>query len=360
MQMGNVIKKMVCLSVLICFFGTFVTPDLLAQTLYRGDLGAGEYGSESEGVGRALGGAAGMAGGFWAGTTIAGSILAAGGAGLAGLPGIIVSACVVCGLGIVGSKLGSHLGSWADRQLGPEMTWTLFGASIGAFAALMLLPALPWAGALAPLIKVLAGGVAGGLLARMFAPQLQAHATPRLIYAGLGGFTGGLAFGIPGALAGILGGYVLGGVFDRNFFSTPGRTLGEEFGLSGMFDSLGGVGNWIKNRALDVKDWVSNNTSGFSRRARDFFDTDGYYQAAYTQYPNDYYYEPAQTYNTYKDTSGGYKDYSGYGAEPAKTFDAYQLSYGELLDAMRNGTRDQQEQALKVYQQKYGAFQGVR
>lgn len=343
MARTSIFRRLTCLIVLVAFFGTFVAPEAFAGSNYSGYNKNG-----NEGVGRALGGAAGLAAGAFGGTALAASITAAAGGALVGIPGIIVTSCVVAGLGLVGAKLGSHAGGWVDKTLGPDMTWTIFGASAGALLALMFLPLGPVAGAMAPFLKVAIGGLVGGVLGKLFAPKLQSVATPKLIFAGLGGLVGGLGFGIPGALAGVAGGYVLGGMFDKSFFSQPGRSLTQDLGVDGLFGGFGNIANWFKRRGDDVQDWVQNNGRRFQDRMYGNSYDDSYYNTC-----RDYGYDKGWGYENdehYKHDEYGWSSqtgqndyYKGYsqGGDLYERRQRSDQSYRDFVNDMQNGRGSQ-------------------
>lgn len=360
------IGKLICLGVLVSLVGTLVPPELLAQSYspYGGNYGQGPlsgfrntttYGTESAGVGRSLGGAAGLAGGAFAGTALASSIIAAAGGAtgaLVGLPGIIVTSCVVAALGLIGAKLGSRIGAWTDKVLGPDTQWMLFGASVGAMLGLMFLPAMPFAGAMAPILKVMIGGFAGGILGKLFWPKLQASATPKIIFAGLGGLVGGLGFGIPGILAGSAAGFVMGGLFDRNLLSDPRRSTMNDLGLDSLVSGVGGLSNWLKNRVADITDWVQNKSHNFQARMNNNYYSDPYYGAAYSTYPSDFSvadqrYSSPEYYQTY------YPSYNTNYSGSSNLYDQkqnYNNSYQNFIDSMQSGNRYQQNQNYNQYQ----------
>jgi hypothetical protein len=179
------------------------------------------------GLGRTLGGAGGIAVGSFGGAAIASAVIK--GAGLATMgpiAPILVGTAITAGGAFIGAKAMSHGGAWMDRALGPDMTWTLVGATAGAVAGFALLPSLgPFAGPAGRVVGAALGGVVGGLLGKIFAPGLQHYATTKMIYTATGALLGGAGMGIPGALIGAVGGYTLGSIFDNNFFATPGSTL---------------------------------------------------------------------------------------------------------------------------------------
>lgn len=349
MARTSILRRMTCLFVLVAFFGTFVAPEAFAGNYYNGGKTTSKG---TEGVGRALGGAAGLAAGAFGGTALAASITAAAGGALVGIPGIIVTSCVVAGLGLIGAKLGSAGGGWVDRTLGPDMTWTIFGASAGALLALMFLPLGPVAGAMAPFLKVAIGGLVGGVLGKLFAPKLQSIATPKLIFAGLGGLVGGLGFGIPGALAGVAGGYVLGGMFDKSFFTQPGRSLGEDLGVSNLFGGFGNIVNWFKNRGQDVQDWVGNSSRTFQdrmynnvddpyyRTARGYDSNWGYNQGNYNQYDDEHYKHGEYGWQSQTGSDQYYNDY-GQGGDISQRRQRSDGAYRDFVDDMQNGRGSQ-------------------
>jgi len=185
------------------------------------------YGGPDAGIGRTGGGAAGLAIGSMGGAALAAAVIKAGGSGLLASPiaPVLIGSAITAAGAYVGSKLGSHGGVWADQKLGPDMTWTLMGASAGAIAGFALLPKLgPFAGPAGRALGAALGGVAGGVLGKMFAPQLNRLATPPMLYGAAGAAVGGMGMGIPGALVGAVGGYLVGNVLNKGFFAEPGSS----------------------------------------------------------------------------------------------------------------------------------------
>ncbi|MBI4858905.1 MAG: hypothetical protein HY815_01320 [Candidatus Riflebacteria bacterium] len=240
-------------------------------------------GTGSQGLGRTLGGAAGIAAGSFGGAALASAVIkAAGVASMGPIAPILVGTAITAGGAFLGGKLLSHGGSWMDRAMGPDMTWTLVGAIAGSVAGFALLPALgPFAGPAGRVIGAAVGGVAGGLLGKIFAPHLQKFATPNTIYAGTGALLGGLGFGIPGALIGAVGGYALGSIFDKNFFSEPGSSLSGDLRRNAV--DFRQPAYALQNGANTITNWVSNTGNYVENRLR----TPSYgYYGGYAYQPN--------------------------------------------------------------------------
>lgn len=273
----------------------------------------GSRNTGSEGLGRTLGGAAGLAAGSFGGAAIASAVIkSAGIAAMGPIAPILIGTAITAGAGFVGSKLGSQGGSWMDRAMGPDMTWTLVGATAGAVAGFALLPALgPFAGPAGRVVGAALGGLAGGLLGKIFAPTAQRFATPKTIYGATGAVIGAAGFGIPGAIAGAVGGYVLGSIFDKNFFATPGYTAGQDI-RANIVDYRQPLYQG-QAAANSIRNWFSNTTNYVGNRLNS--NNNGYYSA----------WAPNSTYgyigagNPYV-SGGGYSYGSGYyPASPSTT-----------------------------------------
>lgn len=270
--------------------------------------------AKAENLGRTLGGAAGVAAGSLAGAALASAIIGAAGIASWGpLATILVGTAITAGGAFLGAKLISHLGLTMDRALGPGSTWMLVGAIAGTVAAMALIPALgPFAGPAGMIAKALIGGVVGGVLGKLFAPWLESHATPRTIYAAMGGLIGGLGFGIPGAVAGVAGGYALGMIFGDNFFADEDRYTSDYVDdARDWFDDIKDragdwrdtISDWFGGKSDRLKDWASDNWHEYdyydgSRNRWDRYTYDrnwGYqpvYSGGYQQYP----YAPSGSY----------------------------------------------------------------
>lgn len=219
-------------------------------------------------VSRTMAGAAGVAAGGFAGTALASAVVGAG--GLASMPAVasvLVTTGIVAGCAWVGGKVASRLGLALDDSLGPDMTWTIIGASLGGLAALALIPALgPAFGAFGPIIKVMLGGAIGGVLAKFFAPQLESIATPTILYGAAGGVVGGLAGGIPGALVGVAGGAALGKVMDEGFFADE-DTSNRELWKRAQWKTRD-TGDRFRQWRDDTFDWVNDRRECFEKRVK--------------------------------------------------------------------------------------------
>lgn len=220
----------------------------------------------AENMGRTLGGAAGLAAGSMGGAALASSVISAGGlAALGPLGPLLVGTAIVAASAWGGSKAMSYLGYELDQAMGPKAVWTMLGATLGAVAALALIPAAgPFVGPLGLVVKGLVGGVAGGALAGLFSKQLEAVATPRTLYAAAGGAIGAVAGGIPGAIAGVAGGYTVGAVMDENFFAKE-----DEYWNEGHRRDTRGrsqVRDRFTDARDDIQDWVYDRTDRFAER----------------------------------------------------------------------------------------------
>lgn len=243
---------------------------------------------DGEGLGRTLGGAAGIAAGSFGGAALASAVIkSAGVASMGPIAPILVGTAITAGGAFVGAKLLSHGGEWMDHALGPDMTWTLVGGVAGSVAGFALLPALgPFAGPAGRVIGAALGGVAGGLLGKMFAPHLQRFATTKTIYGATGALLGGAGFGIPGALMGAVGGYALGSIFNKNFFSEPGSSLTGDVRRNMVDYQTPYYG--LRNAGASIQNWVRGSTSNVGNRIRNsndyYYDYTNGYPAGYSPY----------------------------------------------------------------------------
>jgi len=230
--------------------------------------------SDGQGIGRTAGGALGVAAGSFGGAALASSVIkAAGLSSMGAIAPILVGSAITAGSAFVGGKIGSHGGAWMDNTLGPDTTWTLVGAAAGAMAGFTLLPSLgPFAGSAGRVLGGALGGMAGGMLGKMFAPTLQQVMTTKTIYGGIGALVGGAGFGIPGVLAGAVGGYTLGSIFDNNFFS-DGTSLRQDLQtnvvdysqpLNQLSNGVSRVGNAIGNAIDSAEARLQGNSYPYS------------------------------------------------------------------------------------------------
>ncbi len=227
-------------------------------------------------IGRTLGGAAGVAAGAFAGTSIASAVISAAGiASLGPAASILVGGGIIVGCGLVGGKAFSALGELMERRLGPRATWIMLGASIGAIAAMALLPATGiFAGAAGVALKGLIGGVAGGVFAEFFSDDLEAYATPRTIYAVTGGVLGAATgAGFVGSAIGAAGGYALGSVMDDEAFVDVDGRCGRRPTLWRRARDRYRL--WREN----VEDWYYGKEDCFKQRLP-YDDTADWYQAS--------------------------------------------------------------------------------
>lgn len=318
--------------VLIAFLGTILLPAP----------------AEAANVSRTMAGAAGVAAGGFAGTALASAVVGAG--GLASMPAVasvLVTTGIVAGCAWVGGKVASRLGLALDDTLGPDMTWTIIGASLGGLAALALLPALgPAFGAFGPVLKVMLGGAVGGVLAKFFAPQLESIATPTVLYGAAGGVVGGLAGGIPGALVGVAGGAALGKVMDKGFFAdeeTSNRDLWKQAQWKAR-DTTDRFRQWRD----DTFDWVNDRREDFSNRIRgdedyyrnyeDSFTYECWDPADYSEADGDPYYKAGRRYER--------KSQSRRDAELAELKRDWRDALRDFEDANEDGSAAERQKAL--------------
>jgi hypothetical protein len=226
----------------------------------------GQNVSDGSGIGRTAGGAAGMAAGLASAV-----IKSAGVAAMGPIAPILIGTAVTAGGAFLGGKLLSRGGSWMDNAMGPDMTWTIGGAIAGSVAGFALLPALgPFAGPAGGVVGAAVGGLAGGLLGKMFAPTIQRFATPKTIYAAAGAAVGAMIPGpgkIIGILGGAVGGYVLGSIFDKNFFSEQGSSLSGDIQRNvvdyrqpyyAAQNGAANISNWARNTTAHLQNRISN------------------------------------------------------------------------------------------------------
>lgn len=282
-------------------------------------------GGDGEGLGRTLGGAAGIAAGSFGGAALASAVIkSAGVASMGPIAPILVGTAITAGGAFLGAKLLSHGGEWMDHSLGPDMTWTLVGGIAGSVAGFALLPALgPFAGPAGRVLGAALGGVAGGVLGKVFAPHLQRFATTKTIYGATGALLGGVGFGIPGALMGAVGGYALGSIFNKNFFSEPGSSLSGDLRRNAVDLQTPYYG--LRGATSEIGNWVRGGTNSAYNRLRS--NNDAYYD--YTRgYPaGGYAYSPQ---NTNMATYTG----SAMPSAPAATADASQMDAAEVSRRM--------------------------
>ena len=218
--------------------------------------------AKAENISRTLGGAAGLAAGSMAGAAISSAVIGA--AGIASMPAIVPLLCSTAIVGAsawTGAKVFSKLGLALDRAAGPKAVWMMLGASLGAVAALALIPAVgPFVGTAGLICKGLLGGVVGGTLFGLLHKQLDYVATPRNIYAAAGGAIGAVAGGVPGAIAGVAGGYTLGAVLDDGFFA--------EEDIYHMNKRARQDRRRYSDYRNDIEDWHYNRRERFAERRR--------------------------------------------------------------------------------------------
>jgi hypothetical protein len=356
---------------------SLVAPQLLAQSRYRyGDTpdrrvmndryrddGWRDWdrrGQESSGEepGRTVGGSIGMAAGMVGGAALASAVIGAAGIAAWGPAAVmLIGSAITIGGAFAGAKLFSSMGGKFTKALGRDNMWMMIGAVLGTVAAIALITTTGgiFAGAGGLLIKAMIGGIAGGVIGKLFAPQLEALATPRNLMMGMGALVGGLGGGIPGAIAGAVGGYALGAIMDDNFFTQPGDRLGNylPFGggdkdtasgaMSSIKDAWGRLMDWGSDKKDDTKDWWDRNYNRDDpvyRRSYDLARGNDRYS------PWDYDYQ----------TSGRYQDQSWSWSRGSR--DSYNSSYRDALRGAESGRmsreqferyRDQDRRRLSGY-----------
>jgi hypothetical protein len=308
---------------LVAFLGSLVPVELMAQSRYDSLIpGADTYktrnppdGAGNARLGRTLGGAAGIAAGSFGGAALAAAVIK--GAGLASMGPIvpiIVGTAITAGGAFLGAKLLSSLGQSGDRMLGPGTTWTLVGAIAGSILGYALIPAMgPFAGPAGRIIAAGVAGLAGGILAKLFAPQLDKLATPRNIYAGAGAVIGAVGFGPIGAVAGAAGGYALGAIFGDVFFADKSSSPGQ------YVDQVGWQASRLTNKARSwtdtIGDWFRDRTDNFQDRMHDNWN---------------YYDQNSGYYDNFQDSRRCAYDVIGYDQMPYSQ-DQFQSGYYDYL-----------------------------
>lgn len=322
MRMGQW-RAPVVMMLLVAFLGSLVPVELMAQSRYDSLIpGADTYktrnppdGAGNARLGRTLGGAAGIAAGSFGGAALAAAVIK--GAGLASMGPIvpiIVGTAITAGGAFLGAKLLSSLGQSGDRMLGPGTTWTLVGAIAGSILGYALIPAMgPFAGPAGRIIAAGVAGLAGGILAKLFAPQLDKLATPRNIYAGAGAVIGAVGFGPIGAVAGAAGGYALGAIFGDVFFADKSSSPGQ------YVDQVGWQASRLTNKARSwtdtIGDWFRDRTDNFQDRMHDNWN---------------YYDQNSGYYDNFQDSRRCAYDVIGYDQMPYSQ-DQFQSGYYDYL-----------------------------
>ena len=329
----------------------------MAGDRYYGDYYGGSYGSSNWGkgvekgggeLGRSLGGAMGMAVGAIGGAALASAVVkAAGIAAMGPLATVLTISAITAGSLFLGSKVFSTLGQSLERSMGAKNLWTMIGAAGGAVAAIALLgTAGVFAGPAGLLFKALIGGVVGGSIARLLSGVLETVATPRILYAAVGGLiaaVGGMGFA--GAIGGIAFGYVIGSIMDSVYFADRNRTLKGyvnegRYKAGNIFDKL----SYSVNR---VKAWVSGKLGRAGNAVRRNWDED-YSNPYYKQY-YDRGYSTGYDYNRPRYTV----DYrrSGGNSSLSASYNSRNDAYNTFLRLNNNpgASADERYRALENY-----------
>lgn len=288
--------------------------------------------------GRTIGGSLGLAGGMIGGAALASAVIGAAGIASWGpLAVMLIGSAITIGGAFIGSKLFSHLGGKFTQALGRDNMWMMIGAAAGAIAAIALIPAAgPFAGAAGLLVKGMIGGLLGGTLGKLFAPQMEALATPRNLMLGVGALIGGLGGGIPGAIAGAVGGYVLGAILDDNFFSQPGDSVSRYLPWGD------GNGRNIVDKLRDAWDRVTDWGSDKKEDAEDWWDRNYWRDEAYSPtYQQSYSYARGQPFGYDSPYNYNYQYNYARAAESSSLADAqnaWRAEYNSILAKMQSGT----------------------
>jgi hypothetical protein len=286
-------------------------------------------------LGRTLGGAAGIAAGSFGGAMLASAVIkAAGVAALGPIAPILVGAAITAGGAFLGAKAFSLAGQGLDRTLGPDATWTMVGGIAGAVAGFALLPALgPFAGPMGRVLGAGLGGFLGGALGKMLAPKLDRHATAPMIYGATGALLGGVGFGVVGAVAGAAGGYVLGSIFDRNFFVDRNGSLRST--VADARDDVYDLRERFRDYRETVGDWVHDRVDRFGDRLRTrwpYYDHDSHY---YDDYADSRRFVSQNYANAGGGSGIGYENYSSESAFSGNLEQAKAAYYRALEDFQR-------------------------
>lgn len=370
-------RRMLSAVLSLFMLGSLVAPQLAAQAYNRSQVGVhhnryagGDWdarGQHSEGQepGRSIGGTLGLAGGMVGGAALAHAVIGAAGIAAWGpLATFLIGSAITVGGAFLGAKLFSNMGGKFTQALGRDNMWMMIGAVIGTVAAIALIPAAgPFAGAAGLIAKGMIGGIAGGVLAKIFAPQLETLATPRNMMLGVGALVGGLGGGIPGAIAGAAGGYVLGAVLDDHFFSQPGDSIRNYLPFQG---SNAGIGDSLRG----AWDRLTGSAGNASDRVGDFWDRNyhrnQYYDPVYRQSyqyssgrdfgydsPYDYGYQTDYRYNGTSygyNQSGSYQyDYGAYAPSTSDTGAAYK----SFISGMQNGDASGYQGYVEAYRNQH-------
>lgn len=338
LRKGLSVALMMVMMVVLCLPAPVAAGDQYYNDYYGGKSGSsyGTKGVETGGgeLGRSLGGATGMAIGAIGGSALAAAAVSAAGIATMGtLATTLTIATITAGSMFLGSKVFSTLGQSLERSMGAKNLWTMVGAALGAVACIALIgSAGVFAGPAGLLLKALIGGIAGGTLARLFSNQLEAIATPRILYAATGGLiaaVGGMGF--VGALGGIAAGFVLGSIMDSVYFADRERSL------KGYVDEgknkAGSIMSKFTGWTSSIKNWISGKTGGVGNWVEDNWDRDSnnsnyndYYNAGWdTGYQTNYGDYGQSNYSVNYTT--GYKGDQDYGQRNTQ----YRDSYSEFL-----------------------------
>ena len=333
------------------------TPAMAGTDKYYDSYYGGNYGSSSWGkgveqgggeLGRSLGGAMGMAIGAIGGAALASAVVkAAGIAAMGPLATVLTISAITAGSLFLGSKVFSTLGQSLERSMGAKNLWTMIGAAGGAVAAIALLgTAGVFAGPAGLLFKALIGGVVGGSIARLLSGVLETVATPRILYAAVGGLVAAVGgMGFAGAIGGIAFGFVIGSIMDSVYFADRNRTL-SGYVAEGSYKA-GSIIDRIKYGISNIKNWVSGKLGMASNTIQNNWN-DNYSNPYYKQY-YDTGYQTGYDYNRPRYTV----DYtrSGGNSSLSASYNSRNDAYSTFLQLNNdpNASADARYRALEDY-----------
>jgi hypothetical protein len=332
---GVSVALMAIMMTVICLPAPVMAGDRYYDDYYGGSSNFGK-GIEKGGgeVGRSLGGATGMAIGAIGGAAIASAVVkAAGIAALGPLATALTISAITAGSLFLGSKVFSTLGQSLERSMGSKNLWTMLGAAGGAVAAIALLGSAGiFAGPAGLLFKALIGGVVGGSLARLFSGALETIATPRILYAAVGGLVAAVGgMGFAGAIGGVAFGFLLGSIMDSVYFADRNRTLGGY--VNQGKGTVGGIMDKFRGWTSNIKNWLSGKTNGVGNWAERNWDRDSSNSHYNDYYDQGYNYGYGNQYDGYGQTNykvdytRGYQGNQDYG----QRYDSYRDDYQEFL-----------------------------
>ena len=224
-----------------------------------------QYGRTYGGYG---GGYLGALGGSAVGTALVGA------AGISNplLGGAIITTSAL-GTGLLGARVGSHVGNGVDDRFSEKQVWGTVGAVSGA---LMGFAFAPGGSLVARFLGAGVGALAGGLMGKYLSNKADDDFNPRTVGALAGGVNGALLGGPVGAAVGVPLGYIGGTFLDKNVFADPQDTwrLGQQAHTYSPPRLFGD--NGFDQRGLDREgyDRLGYDKAGYDREGYDRFGYD--------------------------------------------------------------------------------------